>query len=72
MKLVHLLPPGMLSGAFCIGDIMATCRWRSDNTFTSFYLRDSVEMEAWLFGAKELPYSCFQPGVYDGFFVQWL
>ena len=35
--------------------IMAACRWRSHNTFTSFYLRDLVEMEAWLLALKCFP-----------------
>ena len=38
-----------------IGDIMTTCRWRSHNTFTSFYLRNFVEMEAWLLELKCFP-----------------
>ena len=38
-----------------VGDIMAACRWRSHNTFTSFYLRDLVEVEAWLLALKYLP-----------------
>ena len=35
--------------------IMAACRWRSHNTFTSFYLRDLVEMEARLLVLKCFP-----------------
>ena len=47
-----------------VGNIIATCRWRIHNTFTSFYLRDFVEMEAWLLACtKVLPDSCFQSGL---------
>ena len=38
-----------------LGDIMAVCKWRSHNTFMSFYLRDLVEMEAQLLVLKCFP-----------------
>ena len=38
-----------------VGDIMAACRRRSHNIFTSFYLRDLVEMEARLLVLKSFP-----------------
>ena len=38
-----------------VGDIMAACRQRSHNTFTSFYLRDLVEMEVRLLVLKCFP-----------------
>ena len=38
-----------------VGDFMAACRWHSHNTFTSFYLRDLVEMEAQLLALKCFP-----------------
>ena len=36
-------------------DIMDACRWRSHNTFTSFYLRDLVEVEDRLLALKCFP-----------------
>ena len=38
-----------------VRDIMDACRWRSHNTFTSFYLRDLVEVEDRLLALKSFP-----------------
>ena len=38
-----------------VAEIMAACRWQSHNTFTSFYLRDLVEMEDRLLAFKLVP-----------------
>ena len=38
-----------------VRDIMDACRWRSHNTFTSFYLRDLVEVEDRLLALKCFP-----------------
>jgi len=36
-------------------DIIAACRWRAHTTFTSFYLRDLVEVEDQLLAFKQVP-----------------
>ena len=38
-----------------VSAIMVACRWRSHNTFTSFYLRDLIEMEYKLLAFKLVP-----------------
>ena len=38
-----------------MSEIMAACRWRSHNTFSSFYLRDLVEVEEKLLAFKMVP-----------------
>ena len=38
-----------------VADIVAACRWRAHTTFTSFYLRDMVEMEEKLLAFKLVP-----------------
>ena len=38
-----------------IRDIIAACRWRAHTTFTSFYLRDLVEVEEKLLAFKAVP-----------------
>ena len=38
-----------------MSDILAVCHWRFHNTFTSFYLRDLIEMEEWLLAFKLVP-----------------
>ena len=35
-------------------DIMDACRWRSPNTFSTFYLRDLTEIEGRLFALKNV------------------
>lgn len=38
-----------------VADILAACRWRAHTTFTSFYLRDLVEVEEKLLALKVAP-----------------